>query len=328
METEATPTVSIIVVNYRTRDMTLECLRSIVAETRDVAYEIILVDNASGDGIIEAVGREMPQVRCIPLPSNVGFARANNIAADRAEGRFLLLLNPDTVVLDRAIDRLVAFAFERPQARIWGGQSRYGDLSLDPTSCWRRLTLWSVICRTFGLDTAFPASSILSPEAYGGWDRRSVREVDIVCGCFMLVERRLWDQLSGFDNIFFMYGEEADFCLRAAKVGARPMFTPAAEIIHYGGASRQTEAVKILRQLGARSELIKRHLPSATRRAGLFINSLLPLVRALGYGCLGWIARRPEAAARAETWWRVWSQRTDWRFGLGAAAGPALSKLG
>src|SRR5262245_42992126 len=160
MEPQERPAISIIVVNYRTREMTLECLRSIVRETRDTSYETLLVDNASNDGIIEAVTSELPSVRCFPLPVNVGFARANNIAAQQARGRFLLLLNPDTLVLDRAIDRLIAFASEKPEAKIWGGLSIRGDRSVDHTSCWQRITLWSAICRTFSLDTAFSNSRL------------------------------------------------------------------------------------------------------------------------------------------------------------------------
>jgi GT2 family glycosyltransferase len=312
----ALPAVSIVVVNYRTRDMTLDCLRSIVRETQDESYEILLVDNASNDGTVEAVGIEMPHVRCFPLSENVGFARANNIAAEQAKGRLLLLLNPDTVVLDRAIDRLIAFSKERPTAKIWGGQSLRADLTIDPTSCWRRVTLWSVICRTFGLTTAFPNTRIFNPEAYPGWDRRTERQVDIICGCFMLVDREMWNALGGFDGIFFMYGEEADFCLRAAKIGARPTFTPSATIIHYGGASQQLQTDKIIRALSAKAEIISRHVHPAGRRLGLFLNSLAPLVRAIGYDVARRLSRDAGMRETAGTWWTVWKRRAAWRAGF------------
>jgi GT2 family glycosyltransferase len=316
MADQLRPTVSIIVVNYRTPEMTLECLRSIVRETGDASYEILLVDNASNDGVIDAVRLEMPSVRCFPLQTNVGFARANNIAAEHAKGLFLLLLNPDTVVLDRAIDKLIEFASRRPQSKIWGGLSLCGDQSIDRTSCWHRVTLWSALCRTLSVDTTFPNSRLLNVEGYGGWDRLSVREVDIICGCFMLIARDLWDRLGGFDGAFFMYGEEADFCLRAASVGARPVFTPDARIIHYGGASQQVETDKIIRGLSARAELIKRYVAPFGQRMGLFVNSLLPLVRAIGYGAAARLLRDSQKKARAETWWGVWTRRSSWRSGL------------
>jgi GT2 family glycosyltransferase len=315
MGSQVAPTVSIIVVNYCTRQLTLDCLRSIERETRKVDYEILLVDNASNDGIVEVIGQEMPSVRCLPLSANVGFARANNIAAEQAKGRFLLLLNPDTIVLDGAVDCLIAFALNNAGARIWGGQSLRPDNSIDPTSCWRRVTLWGVICRTFAIASAFPNSRILNPEGYGGWDRLSARDVDIVCGCFMLIDRDVWDQLNGFDANFFLYGEEADFCLRAARIGARPAFTPDAKIIHYCGASHQVEAEKLVRGLSARAELIRRHVP-AGQRVSLFIHSLLPLVRFVGYGIAARLTRNDDMLGRAETWWRVWLRRATWRLGL------------
>jgi GT2 family glycosyltransferase len=296
--------------------MTLDCLRSILRETTDASYEILLVDNASNDGVIDAVRLEMPTVRCFPLEKNVGFARANNIAAKEAKGRYLLLLNPDTLVLERAIDRLLEFAFQKAEAKIWGGLSLRSDRSIDETSCWHRVTLWSVICRTFSMDTAFPHSGILNVEGYGGWDRLSVREVDIICGCFMLIERELWDRLDGFDGAFFMYGEEADFCLRAANIGARPIFTPHARIIHYGGASNQAETERIIRGMSARAELIKRYVTPFGQGLGLFVNSLLPLVRAVGYAAVAYLMRDAQKRARAQTWWRVWVRRGSWRSGL------------
>jgi GT2 family glycosyltransferase len=312
------PTVSIIVVNFRTRDLTMECLRSIVRETHEASYEILVIDNASGDGLLDQVRQEMPTARCMQLATNVGFARANNIAAAKARGSYLLLLNPDTLVLDGAIDKLLAFAMQKPDAKVWGGQSLRGDRSLDPTSCWRRITLWSAICRTLSVDTAFPNSAVFSSEAYGGWDRASVREVDIICGCFMLIDRMLWKQLNGFDGTFFMYGEEADFCMRAAKVGARPTFTPDAEIIHYGGASEQVHTEKLIRGLSARAEIIKRHFSPTTKRAGLFVNLLQPLVRAWGYRLVGLASRSPTRRHKAEVWLEVWKRRSTWRYGFGA----------
>jgi GT2 family glycosyltransferase len=315
-QSQAAPTLSIIVVNYRTRDMTLDCLRSIVRETKETSYEILLVDNASNDGTIEMVRSEMPAVRCLPLAENVGFARANNIAAEKANGRLLLLLNPDTLVLDCGIDRLFAFSRQRPEARIWGGQSLRADRSIDPTSCWGRITLWSTICKAFGLGAAFPDMRLFNPEAYAGWDRLTEREVDIICGCFMLIDRDTWNALGGFDGTFFLYGEEADFCLRAARIGARPTFTPSATIIHFSGASEQVQTDKIIRGLSARAELIARHLQPAARQLGLLVNALVPLVRGLGYRVAMRFSRDPRVGATAETWWTVWQKRSAWRSGF------------
>jgi GT2 family glycosyltransferase len=123
---ETIPAVSIIIVSYNTRQLTLECLRSVVAETR-IPYELIVVDNASSDGSAEAIAREFPEICLMAETENHGFAKANNIAAERAHGAHILLLNPDTVVLDSAIDKLVALARAKPEAKIWGAE-RYTQI--------------------------------------------------------------------------------------------------------------------------------------------------------------------------------------------------------
>src|SRR5688572_24667662 len=122
-ETER-PRVSILVISYNTREMTLDCLRSIAHETRE-PHELIVVDNSSSDGSADAIAAQFPDVRLRRPEKNLGFARANNVASTEARGDYLLLLNPDTVVLDRAIDRLVAFADANPDAGIWGGRTLY-----------------------------------------------------------------------------------------------------------------------------------------------------------------------------------------------------------
>ena len=109
------------------------------------------------------------------------------------------------------------------------------------------MSLWNLFCRAVGLTGLFPQSRLFNAEAYGGWKRDTEREVDIVTGCFFLIEHRFWDTLGGFDPLFFMYGEEADLCLRARPLGARPRITPDARIVHYGGASERVRAEQIIR---------------------------------------------------------------------------------
>ena len=126
------PAVSIVVVSYRTRELTLTALRSVFDQTEPGTFELIVVDNDSDDGSADAIEAEFgDRLHLIRAGDNLGFARANNLAAERAKGEFLLLLNPDTVVLDRAIDQLVAFARSR-QARIWGGRTLFADRTSIP----------------------------------------------------------------------------------------------------------------------------------------------------------------------------------------------------
>ncbi|MCB6179835.1 glycosyltransferase family 2 protein [Rhodobacter sp. Har01] len=298
------PKLSIIVVSYNTCEMTLDCLRSVAAETR-VPHEVIVVDNASADGSAAAIAAAFPGVALMAETVNHGFAKANNLAAVHARGEYLLLLNPDTVVLDGAIDRLVAFAEARPEAMIWGGRTLNADRSLNPTNCWRRMSLWAVVSQALGLSSLFRASPIFNPEAYAGWARDSEREVDIVTGCFLLIRREVWNRLGGFDLSFVMYGEEADLCLRARAIGARPRITPAAEIVHYAGASEKVRADKMVRLLRAKVLLIKRHFPAWQRPLGLAVFRLWPLSRVWGTRLLG----RRQAA---ESWAEIWRRRGEW----------------
>ena len=223
MQSQEDPALTIIVVNWNTREMTLDCIRSVYQQTHDTSFELIVVDNGSEDQSAEAIRREYPQVRLLDEKVNHGFAVANNIAAAIARGRRLLLLNSDTVVLDRAIDRIWTFAESCPDAGVWGGRTVWGDGSLNPTSAWVAQSTWSVACFAFGLTRLFPRSNFFNVEAMGAWGRDSVREVDIVTGCFLMIDTDLWRRLDGFDARYFMYGEEADLCLRAKDVGARPM---------------------------------------------------------------------------------------------------------
>jgi hypothetical protein len=313
MPTTDRPDVSIIVVSYNTRALTLACLDSIVAESRQASYELIVVDNASRDGSAEAIASHPSRPRLIRSAENIGFARANNLAASEARGRYLLLLNPDTVVLDRAIDRLVAFARTRPDARIWGGRTLFADGRLNPSSCWGRMTLWNQLCRATGLTVLFPGSRLFNGEDFGGWPRDSEREVDIVSGCFLLIGRADWQALGGFDPTFYMYGEEADLCLRARRLGARPRITPAATIVHHGGASEATRAGKMVKLLAAKATLIHRHWHPLTRPLGLALLAAWPLSRWLVLsGAKVVLPAGPCLAAAATTWCEVWSARRQW----------------
>jgi hypothetical protein len=313
---ETPPKLSVLVVSYNTRELTLACLRSVVAQTM-LPYELIVVDNASADGSAAAIAAEFPGIVLLAERENHGFAGANNLAAGQARGAYLLLLNPDTVILDGAIDRLMAFAERCPQARIWGGRTLFGDRSLNPASCWRRMGLWNIFCRASGLTGIFPRSGVFNSEAYGGWDRGSERQVDIVSGCFFLISRADWQALGGFDAAFFMYGEEADLCLRAARLlRAAPRVTPQAVIIHYGGASERVRADKMVRLLRAKRALIERHLPPWQRPLARALFRLWPLSRRAALGMLALAGRRAGGESRA-VWREIWVRRAEWQDGSG-----------
>lgn len=310
------PVLSIIVISYNTREMTLACLRSVVAETT-TPFELLVVDNASSDGSAEAISAEFPEITLLAETENHGFAKANNIAAQRARGEYILLLNPDTLVLEGALDRLCDFARETPSAGIWGGRTVYGDHSPNPASAWGKMTLWNIFCRTSGLTGIFSGSGVFNSEAYGNWDRMSRREVDIVTGCLLLIRRTDWEQLGGFDLTFVMYGEESDLCLRATRdLGHRPSVTPDAVIVHYGGASETVASDRMVRILRAKAELIARHFPAWQVPLARRLFAAWPWTRALVLKLLGTLSGRKAWQEKAAIWSEIWHRRAEWQRGF------------
>lgn len=310
------PAVSVIIVSYNTRDITLACIQSVIEQTRECKYEIIVLDNNSSDGSGEAIRERFPQVNLIASKENLGFARGNNVAAQCATGVRLLLLNPDTVILDGAIDRLLEFAERTPKAGIWGGRAVFPDGTANVT-CWSDMTLWSLICRALGLTWAFPKSRLFNPEAIQKWDPlEQEREVDIVVGCFLLIDANLWRKLNGFNPDFFMYGDEVDLCLRGRKLGAQPKMTPGAVIIHYGGGSEPSSEDKLIKVFKGRITVMNKHWSPAAARLGASIVVATVALRALASLVIRPPRRRGSGQdGRADVWLGAFRRRNEWAAG-------------
>lgn len=305
--------LSIVIVSYNTRDMTLECLRSIIGQTTKTDYEIIVIDNLSQDGSAPAIRQEFPAVTVIEAPENLGFAQGNNFAANQANGRRILLLNPDTLILDGAIDTLFQFADRTPSARIWGGRTFFEDGMPNP-SCLGDMTPWSLFCRAVGLTWLFPNSKRFNPEAIHLWDRLDQDlDVDIVVGCFLMIDRDLWLRLGGFNSRFFMYGDEADLCHRARKLGARPRVCVAARIIHHGGGSEPSSEDKLIKVLKGKVTLSKEHWTPAWQIFGQWMLVAMAAARALASPVCTPPSRRGAGLdGRGNIWGGVFRRRKEW----------------
>lgn len=319
MERNGTIDVTAVVVSYGTREETLRCLRSFAEELGGLSAELVVVDNASPDGSAEAIAalfeelQETPglEARLIASEENLGFGAACNLGARGARGRLLLMLNPDTVVLRRGVERLVRFAERNPGARMWGGRTLHLDGTLNPASAWARPTPWSSLACALGLAAAFPGLTLTNPEGYGGWRRDSVREVEIVSGCFMLLETRLWEELEGFHPDFWMYGEDADISLRARALGARPLIDPESEIVHVGGASERVREDQMVRLFGGKAQLYAKFSGPLAGRFELGCLTLWALVRAALLTPVSWVL--PSKRSSAATWRRILARRGEWR---------------
>ncbi len=229
------PDLSIVIVNWNTREMLRDCLRSVYATLGDLPAEVWVVDNASQDGSQEMVEDAFPQALLIRNRDNRGFAAANNQALAQARGRHLLLLNSDTIVHGSVLRDSVAWLDAHEDVGVMGCRVLNADGTLQIT-CSRFPTLLNLMLLTTGL-WKMPGPAFFDRYQMTRWDRRDEREVDVVSGCYMLVRAEAMARVGLLDEDFFFYGEETDWCRRFQDAGWRLMFAPVGEITHLGGGS-------------------------------------------------------------------------------------------
>ena len=305
------PELSIIIVSYNTAQLTLECIESVFQQTHEVNFEIIVFDNNSSDDSVESFRSKFgDKIKLITSSQNLGFAAGNNKAAEHAKGKYILLLNPDTVIMTNAIDILVNYAKTNANKKMWGGSTFFSNGDLNPTSCWRDVSIWNLFCRAFSLSKIFKNSSIFNSESYGGWKRDSIREVDIISGCFLLLEKSLWKKLKGFDLEFFMYGEDADLCYRARKYGAKPTIYPDAKIIHYGGASEKIKVEKLIKLFHAKHKIILKYWSGLKYILGRLLMFQYPFNKCLVLMILAFTFKKYQQ--ERDVWCNVVKRKKEW----------------
>lgn len=302
--------VSVVIVSYNGADWLDRCLDALLNDARPlVPLEVVVVDNGSAQPTQAVLDRWQTQVNVHRSGTNLGFGRGCNLGVELAAGSRIVLLNPDAVVRPGCIDALSRALDEHPGAGIIGGRTLRPDGTLEPSSCWGAPTLWSMFCFATGLSTALHGSRLFDPESLGHWQRDTDREVDIVTGCLLAVGRDTWDRLGGFDERFFMYGEDADLSLRAHALGFRPRITPEAEAIHAVGISSGRKAHKNRLLFTGKATLARTHWSRSRTRTGLALLWAGVAVRALGELVL----RAPEPAWRPlvadRSWLRGWDEQ-------------------
>jgi GT2 family glycosyltransferase len=251
--------ISICIVNWNTRNILGDCLLSIREHSQALDIETIVVDNGSTDGSSEMVEHEFPRVTIIKNTHNRGFAAACNQGISIAKGRYMLLLNSDTVMLNNALFKTVVFFDAHPDAAVVGCRVLNPDRTMQPT-CFMFPSLLNMFLSSTYLYKLFPRSRFFGRERMTWWNRTDVREVDVVTGCFFLIRSEAVKQVGMMDEQFFMYGEETDWCYRFKKAGWKILFTPSAEIIHTGGASsRQIKPEMKLQLSGSILLFFKKH---------------------------------------------------------------------
>jgi len=235
--------LSIIIVNYNVKEFLLNLLHSIEKASEHLTKEIIIVDNASDDGSVEFIRSKFPSVILIDNKTNVGFGKANNQGLAVAKGEYILLINPDTVVSEDTFEKMIAFFNSHPEAGLAGCKILNSDGSLQ-LACRRSFPgPWTSFTKVTGLSTLFPNSRLFAKYNLTYLDENKTYEVDAISGSFMMMKKEVYEKTGGFDEQFFMYGEDLDLCYRIKKAGFKVYYVHTSRIIHYKGESTKRSSL-------------------------------------------------------------------------------------
>ena len=230
--------LSIIIVSYNTKQLLDECLHSLAAADQPHGgVEIIVVDNASEDGSQEMVKQKYPQVELLACKENAGFSTANNRGAALAHGEAILFLNSDTCIDQQALVQPLDYLKAHADVGAITVKLYYTNGERDPDNHRGFPTPWNALCHFSGLSRIFPHNPRFNGYFQSYADFEAIHAVDVIAGSFMMMPRRVFDQLGGWDESYFFYGEDIDFCYRIREAGYEIIYFPHVEVLHYKGAS-------------------------------------------------------------------------------------------
>jgi N-acetylglucosaminyl-diphospho-decaprenol L-rhamnosyltransferase len=301
--TQPTASLAIIVVNYNTRELLKQCLASVYADlgsggSDGIAAEVILVDNASSDGSAAMVREVFPQARLIESGANLGLKAAH--------GRYLMLLNSDTLVLEGALRQLVAFMDAHPDAGMCGPRLLNPDRSLQ-RSAFHFPTLAQVALDLFPIFPRLTDTALNGRYRQDNLTNQQPFAVDFTLGAAFVVSRAAYELTGGFDEDFFMYAEEVDWAMRIHAAGYNYYSVPTARIVHYAGQSVKRAPRRMFYELHrSRALLYRKHYPPAFQRAARLLTRAAMLYRALADW---WQQRRGEFdTAELRQRWHVYGK--------------------
>ena len=309
--------LSIVIVNWNSAAFLQKCLESIYTNTKGVRFEVVVVDNASRDGCEQMLTTHFPFVRFIQSGSNLGFARANNLAFHVSSGRYVLFLNPDTEVIGSAFERLVGFLNENSQAGIAGPRLLNSDGSIQ-SSCIRSFP--TIVNEAFDsnfLRRKFPRSRWwgISPLFE---NRQIPSAVDAISGASLMIRRSVFEAVGLFTTSYFMYAEDVDLCFKVRTAGWENFFVPDAAVVHHGGQSTRAQddgnfSDVVLRESRWRFfQTRKNEVYSFCYRASTMIAAIVRLALLGG----AWIASSTEHRNSIRLSCRKWARVLRWSIGL------------
>lgn len=235
--------ISAIIINWNTKALLLDCVDSLYQTTRESSLEIIVVDNASTDGSIDALQKSFPEVQTIVNPDNFGFAKANNIGIKQAQGSYICLINSDVKALDGVLDKMRLYMESHPEIGALAPKTFFGDMRIQK-NCREFPTLRNICCQEFFLDTLFPTVSALRGRAMIHCDYDATMEIEVLSGCFLMVRREVVKQVGMLDERFFFYSEDVDWCKRIHDAGWKLVHYPEAQAIHFGYGSSSSAPIR------------------------------------------------------------------------------------
>ncbi|NOD78616.1 MULTISPECIES: glycosyltransferase family 2 protein [unclassified Ruegeria] len=234
--TDTAVDLSVLIVNYNTRDITSASIRSILEHCGDLRVEIIVIDNDSSDGSVAALRADFPRIDVIAAGYNGGYAWGNNIGIRQAQGRYILVLNPDAQVYDGTLERAVAYLEANPEVGVLAGHVSLENGTQQPT-LFREISLSSIFWNILVPNRILRKTRLFGDQRYASRPRDTVQDVDIVAGCFMMLPRHVIDEVGMMNDRFFMYSEESEWCWRVRQAGLKVRYNPDIRLMHYGAVS-------------------------------------------------------------------------------------------
>jgi len=283
--------VSIIIVNWNTKELLLNCIESLIKETKQHTIEIIVVDNASSDGSPNAVRQRFPNVKVIVNKSNLGFAKANNIGIKQSTGRYVCLVNSDIKALDGCVDRMCEYMDNNTSIGALGPKTVNEDMTFR-LNIREFPSLWNSFCEAFALNIIFPKTRLFRTRLLINISQDSPSSVDTLSGCFLMVRQETLEEVGLLDERFFIYGEDKDWCKRFSNAGWDVKFFPDAQAIHYGGSSSSVAPLKyLIEMLKSDFEYWRKHHSWVAQKIYMLIMIFHYSFRAFGNACLGLIKK-------------------------------------
>ena len=292
------PILSVVIVSWNTRQLTLDCVSSLESTREALSTEITVVDNASSDDTVEKLRQQFPYVKVIANPENLGFARGNNIGLRICTGKYVALINSDVVVPKGCLEKMIRYLEENARIGMLGPKMILRDGSIGK-SVYASPTVWNWFCNALGLSAVFKHSRLFGNFELADFDYNKTQDVDMLTGWLWLVRSTALDEVGVLDDQFFMYGEDIDWPKRFRRAGWRVTYYSEAQAIHYCGASSDRAPTRFYVEMNrANLQYFRKH-HGAAGVAGFWLAMWIQqLVRVLGY-CFVYLFRQKQRATAA-----------------------------